>query len=81
VKGVISMARAPSIPDSGGSQFFILLDDDPRLDGIFTPFGRVVEGMEVLDRIAARPVLDDPDGEGSRPVEPPVIREIRPIVR
>ena len=51
-KGVISMARAGH-PDSAGSQFFIMHEDAPHLDGQYAAFGKVVEGIEVVDRIAA----------------------------
>jgi len=51
-RGVISMART-SVPDSAGSQFFIMVADHPHLDGSYAAFGRVVEGMEVADRIAS----------------------------
>jgi len=51
-RGVISMARAMN-PNSAGSQFFIMHQDAPHLDGQYAAFGRVVEGMEVVDEIAA----------------------------
>lgn len=51
VRGVISMARAID-PDSAGSQFFIMHEDAPYLDGQYAAFGKVVEGMEVVDEIA-----------------------------
>ena len=51
-KGVISMARAGH-PDSAGSQFFIMHDDAPHLDGQYAAFGKVIEGMDVVDAIAA----------------------------
>ena len=50
-KGVLSMARAMS-PDSAGSQFFIMHEDAPHLDGAYAAFGKVIEGMDVVDRIA-----------------------------
>ncbi len=50
-RGVISMARSQH-PDSASSQFFICHDDARFLDGQYAAFGRVVEGMEVVDRIA-----------------------------
>ncbi|MCF0117187.1 MAG: peptidylprolyl isomerase [Bacilli bacterium] len=50
-RGVLSMARA-SDPDSAGSQFFIMHKDAPYLDGAYAAFGRVVEGLEVVDKIA-----------------------------
>ena len=51
VRGVVSMARAMD-PDSAGSQFFIMHADAPYLDGQYAAFGRVVEGMDVVDEIA-----------------------------
>lgn len=49
--GVLSMARAMN-PNSGGSQFFIMHKDAPHLDGAYAAFGKVTEGMDVVDRIA-----------------------------
>lgn len=51
-RGVISMARAMD-PNSAGSQFFIMHKDAPHLDGGYAAFGKVVEGMDVVDEIAA----------------------------
>jgi len=51
-RGVISMARSAR-PDSAGSQFFIMVEKSPHLDGQYAAFGKVVEGMEEVDRIAA----------------------------
>ena len=51
-RGVISMARAMD-PNSAGSQFFIMHEDAPHLDGQYAAFGKVVEGIEVVDEIAA----------------------------
>ena len=63
-RGVISMARS-MMPDSAGSQFFIMHADAPHLDGQYAAFGRVIEGIEEVDKIAAsrtsrgdRPVTD-----------------------
>lgn len=50
-RGVISMARA-SDPNSAGSQFFIMHQDAPHLDGQYAAFGKVTEGMEIVDKIA-----------------------------
>ena len=50
--GVLSMARS-MMPDSAGSQFFIMTSDSPHLDGAYAAFGKVLEGMEVADRIVA----------------------------
>ena len=49
--GVLSMARS-MMPDSAGSQFFIMHKPAPHLDGDYAAFGKVIEGMEVVDRIA-----------------------------
>ena len=51
-RGVISMARAMD-PNSAGSQFFIMHQDAPHLDGQYAAFGHVVSGMDVVDEIAA----------------------------
>ena len=52
-RGVISMARAQD-PNSAGSQFFIMHQDAPHLDGLYAAFGHVVEGMDVVDEIASQ---------------------------
>ena len=49
--GVLSMARAQD-PDSAGSQFFIMHADAPHLDGDYAAFGKIIEGQEVVNRIA-----------------------------
>lgn len=51
VRGVISMART-KLPNSASSQFFIVHEDAPHLDGQYAAFGKVVEGMETVDEIA-----------------------------
>ena len=53
-RGIVSMARA-SDPDSAGSQFFIVLKNSSFLDGKYTVFGEVIEGMEVADKIVQQP--------------------------
>ena len=50
-RGVLSMARAMN-PNSAGSQFFIMHEDAPYLDGQYASFGKVIEGIEVVDEIA-----------------------------
>jgi peptidyl-prolyl cis-trans isomerase B (cyclophilin B) len=50
--GVLSMARA-SDPDSAGSQFFIMHKTSPHLDGAYAAFGKVTEGLEIIDKIAS----------------------------
>lgn len=62
-RGVVSMARS-AMPDSAGSQFFIMHADAPHLDGNYAAFGRVVEGMEAVDEIAKTKT-----SFGDRPVE------------
>jgi len=61
-RGVLSMARS-SHPDSAGSQFFICVADAPSLDNKYTVFGKVVNGMEVADKIVSQPRdrRDNPD--------------------
>ena len=54
VRGVISMARSAN-PDAASSQFFIMHKDAPHLDGQYAAFGKVVEGIEVVDEIAGVP--------------------------
>ena len=51
-RGVLSMARAMD-PDSAGSQFFIMVEKAPHLDGDYAAFGKVIEGMEVADAIVS----------------------------
>ena len=66
-RGVLSMARAMD-PNSAGSQFFIMHETSPHLDGQYAAFGKVIEGMDVVDRIAN--VRTD---YGDKPLEPQVI--------
>lgn len=51
-RGVLSMARS-RVPDSAGSQFFIMVADSSHLDGQYASFGKVLEGMDVVDRIVS----------------------------
>lgn len=51
-RGVLSMART-QVPDSAGSQFFIMVEKAPHLDGQYAAFGRVIEGMDEVDNIVA----------------------------
>ena len=73
-RGVLSMARAQS-PNSAGSQFFIMHKDSPFLDGQYAAFGKVTEGLEVLDAIAATPT-----GRQDRPVEEQKIKKMTVVV-
>lgn len=65
-RGVLSMARAMH-PDSAGSQFFIMHQDAPHLDGQYAAFGQVISGLEAVDRIAkvSRSPQDRPHEEQS----------------
>ncbi len=54
-RGTVSMARAAN-PDSASSQFFIVVDDAPHLNGQYSAFGKIVEGMDVADLIVAEAV-------------------------
>ena len=69
-RGVISMARAMN-PNSAGSQFFIMHQDAPHLDGQYAAFGHFVEGMETVDAIAATPT-----NFSDRPLDPQRIKSI-----
>jgi cyclophilin family peptidyl-prolyl cis-trans isomerase len=60
VRGTASMARAQN-PDSGDSQFFLCFDDAPFLNGQYTVWGKVVEGMENIDKIKRGEPVKDPD--------------------
>jgi peptidyl-prolyl cis-trans isomerase B (cyclophilin B) len=73
-RGVLSMARS-SNPNSAGSQFFIVHQDAPHLDGQYAAFGRVVEGMDVVDEIA-----NTPTDAQDRPKTPQRIKAIRAAV-
>ena len=69
-RGVLSMARAGEY-NSGGSQFFIMHQDSPHLDGQYAAFGKLTEGEDVLDRIAATKTnpLD-------KPLDPQVMKTV-----
>lgn len=70
-RGVLSMARAQD-PDSAGSQFFIMHADSPHLNNDYAAFGKVTEGMEVVDEIAALPT-----GKNNRPADPlPTMKKV-----
>ncbi len=70
IRGVLSMARASS-PDSAGSQFFIMHQNAAHLDGQYAAFGRVIEGMETVDKIAASEV-----DWNDKPLTPQVMRTV-----
>lgn len=70
-RGVLSMARAMD-PNSAGSQFFIMVEEAPYLDGQYASFGRITEGMEVADQI-----VETPRDRNDRPFEDQVIKTIK----
>jgi peptidyl-prolyl cis-trans isomerase B (cyclophilin B) len=69
-EGVLSMARAQH-PDSAGSQFFIMHKTSPHLDGSYAAFGKVIEGMDVVNRIATVPT-----DWSDRPAHPQVMKSV-----
>lgn len=69
-RGVLSMARSAR-PNSAGSQFFIMHEDAPHLDGAYAAFGKVIEGIEVVDEIARVRT-----SFGDRPLEPVVMKSV-----
>lgn len=70
-RGVLSMARSQH-PDSAGSQFFVMVERAPHLDGGYAAFGKVLTGMEAADRIVSAP-----KDRSDRPNTPQVMESIR----
>lgn len=68
--GVLSMARAMD-PNSGGSQFFIMHENSPHLDGSYAAFGKVVEGMDIVNKIA-----EIKTNRADKPVETQVMEKV-----
>ncbi len=68
--GVLSMARS-MMPDSAGSQFFIMHKDSPHLDGQYAAFGKVIEGMDAVNRIA-----ETATDYSDRPLEDQVMKSV-----
>ena len=68
--GVLSMARSMH-PDSAGSQFFLMHKTSPHLDGAYAAFGKVIEGMDVVDKIAGTPT-----DYSDRPLEDQVMKTV-----
>jgi len=71
VGGILSMARSQD-PDSAGSQFFVVHKTAPHLDGQYTAFGKLISGMDVLEKIAN--VKTQP---GDAPVEPVILKSVK----
>ena len=76
-RGVLSMARS-SLPDSASSQFFIMHQDAPHLDGQYASFGMVTEGMDIVDAICQNTPVTDSNGTVTRENQP-VITAIRVV--
>lgn len=75
-KGVLSMART-QVPDSASSQFFIMHEDSPHLDGDYAAFGRVTEGFDIIDEIATcETTVYQAYGMANVPKEPIIIKTI-----
>ena len=69
-EGVLSMARS-MMPNSAGSQFFIMHKNSPHLDGAYAAFGKVTEGMDVVNKIA-----ETPTNYSDRPLQPQVMKSV-----
>ena len=76
-EGVLSMART-MIPDSAGSQFFIMHKAAPHLDGEYAAFGKVIEGMDVVDKICESVPTEDDNGTVAAENQP-VMKSVRII--
>ena len=74
-RGVISMARSKD-PDSASSQFFIMHETSPHLDGDYAAFGKVTKGMDVVDKIAEETIVSGYNGE-VLPENQPVIKSVK----
>ncbi len=77
VRGVISMARS-SLPNSASSQFFIVQQDSPHLNGEYAAFGHVTSGMEIIDAICSDVQVEDTNGT-VLPENQPVITAIKVV--
>ena len=73
VRGVISMARVDGDNDSASSQFFIVHQDSPHLNGDYAAFGKVTKGMEVVDKICQEVKVEDNNGT--------VLKENQPVIK
>lgn len=69
-EGVLSMARAMH-PDSAGSQFFIMHKNSPHLDGSYAAFGKIIEGMDIVNKIA-----ETATDYSDRPLEPQIMETV-----
>jgi peptidyl-prolyl cis-trans isomerase B (cyclophilin B) len=77
-RGTVSAVLQPGKPDSAGSQFFVCVSDQPTLDGQYTIFGRVSEGMDVVQQISETPAGPDGRPESRLEIRSVTIRDIPP---
>jgi len=77
VAGTVSMARLTNDPDSATSQFFICTAPNPQWDGQYSIFGKVIQGMNVVEAISRAPV----GRNGSMPLDPVVVKSVRLVKR
>jgi cyclophilin family peptidyl-prolyl cis-trans isomerase len=75
--GIVSMARLANDPNSATSQFFICVAPNPQWDGQYSIFGKVIEGMNVVEAICRAPVVKN----GSLPLDPVVVKSVRIVKR
>ena len=75
-KGILSMART-SEPNSASSQFFIMDEKSPHLDGQYAAFGKITKGLEVVDAISQVETTTNDMGHSDVPVEPVIIESIK----
>lgn len=77
-RGAVAAVLQPNRPDSGGAQFFVCVTDQPALDGKYTIFGRVVEGMDVVQKISEAPASPEGLPAGRITIESVAIRDTPP---
>ena len=77
LRGVISMARKANDINSGTSQFFICVTDYPEWDGQYSVFGKVIDGMKVVDSIVRAPIMANTD----RPVDAVIVNKVTIVKR
>jgi len=78
-RGTLAMANAG--PNTNGSQFFVVLKDNPGLGPLYTPFGQVTSGLGAVDAIAAVPLGQSPTGENSAPQVKVYMKSVRVVVK
>jgi len=78
LRGVLSMARSAD-PNSAGSQFFVCLGTASSLDHKYTAFGKVIKGLDVLDKLGATPVTRSGSGESSKPTTRVALESVKVV--